>query len=450
MRRVIKLKNILLEQYPYLIMFCAYFFLNTATFHIFGDDNVYAAMSAQQLKDTYVNGIVEWSSRFIVNAMWFVVLYLVSNFSAWIFILVNSFMYVLLAYSLSKSVRELLGNNKEYRGVSIGVVAAFPISLMSSAGWIATSVSYLWPIAIGSWFWTKYLQSDKKTKKFSYILYGIALIIAVNLEGYSVLIGFALLGSLIYKVICKRRLEIKQIVYTLICWMMILYHMFSSGNESRVIQETINHFPDYNMLNFIDRVELGMTRLIYSLLLNYNWTFILLALFIFWRMYYTTSDLFLRCVSGIPLLLSFGINVLPKLGLFPALTSLISKVHTQGSVCVDNYSRLSSYIVLVIGMTVVISIIVSLVAIFSYDASHLCIAILIFLGGIASFMIMIFSPTIWASGDRPIMVFYVTCMALSLMIASRKDENEKAINTMTVYSLIIAMLSYLNELIMLA
>ena len=112
-----------------------------------GDDTVFLAYSQEEgfsLIPWLAERYMTWSSRTAIEA----VLMLMVNLPAVVWRIADFFVVVIGAAALTR-----LLERREYREyysffVSL-VMLALPYTLMSTAGWIATSVNYMWPLAAG-------------------------------------------------------------------------------------------------------------------------------------------------------------------------------------------------------------------------------------------------------------------------------------------------------------
>lgn len=441
---LLKNKNIL----PYSIYFFINLIINIVSFAFFGDDTRVAENLASCFTLNFMGGFT-WSSRIIVNTICGVAQYVSVNISPYIYLIINSLMYTLLTCSLSGIASKILKCDfLKTSWIAFGVVLTFPIVIMSSAGWIATSTSYMWPSAAAAFFWNQYINiKNTKANLFVRILAIAALLYSVNLEGYSVLFTVIFFSIIILQA-WEKTLKSRTMIYGAICVISVLSHLLSPGNSARADAEVVAWFSNFKMLGFIDRFELTMSRLTYQLIFDFNVVFILFAIVLCIATHYATSDRFYRNISIIPLGFSVGFPLLQRVSLYTGITYISSQMQTDGSIRVDNYDSISAYIITSIGQLVVISIIVSLFVIFiDINLQTAVCSIFAFIGGIGSYFIMIFSPTIWASGDRPIMPMYLIIMGLTIFVAVRTiTVNSKSVTLLEKTITSACVLTILNEI----
>ena len=124
----------------YTLIFAAIIILYHVSFNVYnGDDMMFANALKEDSLFEYLNIRYEtWSSRTVVEGL----LALLAP-HIWLWKALNAGVYALLAYSLYK-----LTNKASLLGVYIFILI-YPITYMGSAGWVATMLNYLWPVAFG-------------------------------------------------------------------------------------------------------------------------------------------------------------------------------------------------------------------------------------------------------------------------------------------------------------
>ena len=86
-----------------------------------------------------------WSSRLIIEFM----LCSVLKISKYLWILIEALMVTLAGYSISKLFVKNNESKKENTIMLISMILIYPIMLMNGAGWAATTINYMWPLATG-------------------------------------------------------------------------------------------------------------------------------------------------------------------------------------------------------------------------------------------------------------------------------------------------------------
>ena len=112
-----------------------------------GDDTVFLAYSQEEgfsLLPWLAERYMTWSSRTAIEA----VLMVMVNLPAVVWRIADSFVVVIGAAALTRLLEKR--EYREYYSFFISLMfLALPYSYMSLAGWIATSMNYMWPLAFG-------------------------------------------------------------------------------------------------------------------------------------------------------------------------------------------------------------------------------------------------------------------------------------------------------------
>lgn len=131
-----------------------------------------------------------WTSRLVIEF----VLVLVARLPFKVFLVLNISVCLLLMETIVRLC------NRKRNTLMTWIIACFiflyPFNDMASAGWIATSLNYLWPLTFGLFAFIpikKYFEREK-ISVFEYPFYIAALIYAANAEQMSAVV-FAVYGS---------------------------------------------------------------------------------------------------------------------------------------------------------------------------------------------------------------------------------------------------------------
>lgn len=355
-----------------------------------------------------------WSSRILIDGTMIFFL----NLPKFCWAAVNS----LALTSIAKSISYLFSKDDfENKLLSIFLVMIPPFYLMNEAGWYATTINYLWPLscALIAFYPIKHLWIKKEEKKGMYLLYILALLFACNQEQCCALVvGFYLLFNFYFLVIKKEK-KIFPILMALLSILSLLFIMTCPGNATRLIEETTTWFPTFEKFTIFHKLFLGMINSLTVLIFKYNIAFLLLIIVL---LHYNKKEQ----------------NILKKIiYAFPFLITIIALYLTKfynGFIKVEHFfqawesfSNPISYLsigskknIMIVGLIILIvgCIIFSLYDIAKKEnfEKRLLLPIL-FLAGFLSVVILGFTPTIYASGQRTfcflnylmlIIVFWVT------------------------------------------
>lgn len=215
-----------------------------------------------------------WSSRSLIE---FNVGVLVSVPTE-IWRILDSVIFAAIAVLLSK----LLANNNEspffYNCLACLFVGLFIITfskILESAGWLATTTNYIWPICfilIHFYLLKEFIFKNKDISKFKrtiiYLILIITLLEAISSEQLLVMVGGAYLFIIVYCL--YKKIEIPKLIYLFIIIILFnfIYDFCCPGNINRVKVVTKLGFPDYANFNIINKLDVGI---------NYFLSWILMA-----------------------------------------------------------------------------------------------------------------------------------------------------------------------------
>ena len=215
-----------------------------------------------------------WSSRSLIE---FNVGVLVSVPTE-IWRILDSVIFAAIAVLLSK----LLANNNEspffYNCLACLFVGLFILTfskILESAGWLATTTNYIWPIRfilIHFYLLKEFIFKNKDISKFKrtiiYLILIITLLEAISSEQLLVMVGGAYLFTIVYCL--YKKIEIPKLIYLFIIIILFnfIYDFCCPGNINRVKVVTKLGFPDYANFNIINKLDVGI---------NYFLSWILMA-----------------------------------------------------------------------------------------------------------------------------------------------------------------------------
>lgn len=390
-----------------------------------------------------------WTSRVIIEF----VLCFVLKTSKYLWILIEAGMVTLAAYSISKIF--VKDNKKENNIMLMFMVLIYPLNVMNGAGWAATTTNYMWPLAtcLFALIPIKKIWNEEKIKLFEYPLYSLALLYAGNQEQTcAILIGCYLLFS-VFMVIKNKKIHPYMVIQSLLIIASLIFILTCPGNYVRNEHEIVENFKDFEMLTILDKVGLGLTATNSILVGKGNITFLLLTTLIVVYVLSSYKEPLYRTVALIPFLSVILLSYIPNTAsnLFPFLVSF-KKVFMQDQVMLNagNSNNLLFAVPVIFAFVNIGCVILSLLLIFKNLKDNM--ALFVFLVGLASRLLMGFSPTIFASADRTMIFFEFSMIIASIIIwqelIKRTDKQDIKIQKKT--SLVIkcaGMLQYLNVIL---
>jgi len=354
-----------------------------------------------------------WTSRVIIEF----VLCSVLKVSKYLWILLEAFMVALAGYSISRIfIKE---EKNENTAMLIFMILAYPLNNMASAGWAATTVNYMWPLATGLFALIpiRKIWDGEKIKPYQFVLYSLALIFSGNAEiSCAILLGAYILFTMLY-ILKNKRIHPYLIIQNLIIIASLIFILTCPGNSVRTQTEIGKHFKDMEMLTFIDKLSLGFTSTIGLIIGKGNIIYAIFTMLIVVYIFSNYKECLYRVVALIPflsiLILQYCSNITGNVfGFLVSFKELLAQEWIFLSPSTSN--NMLYALPLIFAFINFISIAVSLLLIFKKLDNN--VALVVFLAGLASRLIMGFSPTIFNSGERTMLFFEFAMIIDSILI----------------------------------
>ena len=387
-------------------------------------ENIHGASILSYIGPRYFN----WTSRFLIEY----ILCLVLKISKYLWILVEAGMVTLVGYSISKIF--IKDNKKESVAMLVFMIFVYPITSMSGAGWAATTVNYMWPLAAALFALIpiKKIWDGEKIKFWQYPLYTIALIFAGNAEQTcAILLGTYLLFN-IFMIMKNKKIHPFMIIQTVLIITSLMFILTCPGNEVRTAEEIKNVFKDFEMLTVLDKIGLGFTSTMGLIVEKANTVFIIMTIIIAVYIFNNYKEKLYRIIALIPVfsifITCFNLQttnlIFPSFGAFRGLIT-----EEQVMLTAANSNNLLYAIPFMFAAINFICIIMSLLLIFRNLKNN--VALLVFLVGLASRLIIGFSPTVFLSRERTMLFFDFAMIIVTFLVwqefIKKNDKNDKKI-----------------------
>ncbi len=390
-----------------------------------------------------------WSSRVIIEF----ILCAVLKTSKYLWIFFEAGMVALAGYSISRIF--VKDNKKENNVMLLFMILLYPLNVMNGAGWAATTTNYMWPLAtcLFALVPIKKIWSNEKIRWFEYPLYSIALIYAGNQEqSCAILVGTYILFS-VFMIIKNKKIHPYMIVQNLLIIASLIFILTCPGNYARNEKEVIDNFKDFEMLTILDKIGLGLTATNALLVGQGNIIFLMFTGLITVYIFSNYKESLYRIIAVIPFLSIVLLSFMPSITgtIFSFLVSFKKYFVMEGvMLTAANSNNLFYTLPVIFAFINFMCVILSIMLIFKNLKNN--IALLVFLVGLASRLIMGFSPTIFASANRTMIFFEFSMIIVSILIwqelIKKNDKNDIKIQNRT--SAIIkcaGVLQYLNVLL---
>lgn len=413
-----------LYYFPFLVLFIVELALHWKITLNWGDDTVFYAYSHEQgfslitwLSERYMT----WSSRTAIEA---VIMFMV-NLPENLWRVFDSVIVVLAAFSITR-----LFEQKDYREYYSAVICllilALPYQYMSLAGWIATTLNYMWPLALGvtALYPIRVYAEDGTIRIPEGILYSLCLIFAVSSEQMAAVMLAAYGGYILYllwsgkvNLLCKRyKYVMLQFVLTV---MGFVYILLCPGNAVRSVTEAETWLPEFTSYSILDKLISGSAATIKSIFVQENTGFLVMTFLLAVLVWCCNKKWFNRFLSFIP-----ACTML----LFTEVRRMFGADHPF-----LNLSNLDGFLLIIVCVIVLFSL-------FLLYGKNVCffIAAGLYLLALSTKVVIGFSPTIIVSGERTswIMdVLFVGCVGLLMRKWNFKDRRASIVLGVLVFCL---------------
>lgn len=428
-------KRLLRSEYlPLYVLFLIELLLHTTMGSYAYDDAGHVPLSGlADFLTKLKNGGANWSSRVIISLFLGGPTRVLSDaLGYWVWAILNSLMILLLLWSISEIF--FVKNKRICNIVLVCVFFFYPYSPMSAAGWVATTITYLWPAALAAYSGTliKRVVEEKDISLARYVTCFFAAVCACNSEQLSVVM-LVLTAVLLGYCLTQRKRAYSLCMLTGIAFINVILHFTSNGNHSRLSVEIRSWYPGYMMLSLVERLQLGFSETVSRFVLEPNLIYLLLILLICWSVWHKNTGIVNRVAVAMPLLFCTAYGFLPSVAanIFPPLKHLADVAqqdmavpfngHRASLVTINNFTDVYAYIPLFV-MLICFFITIAGLFLAIENPRKALIAALIFCCGIGSGMIMGFSPTIntqhgsFAFG-RSFLYAYVCCIISTVIVA---------------------------------
>ncbi len=393
-----------------------------------------------------------WSSRLLSE----ITIIGMFKLSKYMWMIIEALMSVLICYSMSELL--IKDNKDKYNYMLLAMVLLYPMNVMASCGWATTTIVYYWSVALGlySLIPIKKIWYQEKIKKFEYPLFLLSLLYVANNEQVcALLLGFYLVFGILMIMRDKKIHPFMVIQFTIII-VSLIFILTCPGNSVRTAKEIKDDFKDMGMLNVLDKIALGLTSTNGLIIIEEIVVPLLMISLINVYIFTHYKEKIYRIVAMIPLvsIIALGLLVGPEnsdlLGkVFPFIYSFRILVTSQQVFLTAATSNNLLYVLPVIYAFInFICIGLSLTLIFKKLRGNL--ALLIYLAGLASRMIMGFSPTVFKSGARTMIFFEFAMISIAMLIYQELDKDtkvdKKIMNKVDLVIKFSAVVQYLNVL----
>lgn len=396
------IKKLVKENLPFLFLISCLIFIHWHM-SISNDDLFFAKQSLSW--DFFRQRYGMWSSRLITESILVSCMHL--PFVFW------KIIDIVMICSCIKGLSCLFWNDERKfvnNFIIILLCLLYPIQELNNAGWGATTINYLWPMVFcfPTLIVDKKILDNQKVSKKIQAFSVISLIIGTDVE-------FAWTFSSIMAVLTfllierKKQFLLYYFVKSLVLFVSLMKIALCPGNNARFFSEIGNWFPDFLTLSIFDKFYLGTVSTAAYLLNRSNLIFgVIIILFLYLAIKTVKPRFFKGYIVLLLLLKIVGINAENQNNIWSAF---------QGGarITIMNATRISNYISFILSGLVLIGIIVLIWMLYGKCRKTYYLLIW-YLAGLGARMIMIFSPTLYASSFRTFFPLDISLIGIAIVL----------------------------------
>lgn len=366
------------------------------------DDRVFMETASQ----TQLADFLATKSRLIIDTL---TLFFARNPLVW------RLLNPLVIAGLALMLISLMQINRTKQKIALSLLILVPSMVLVDAGFMATTLNYLWPFAAGTFVvWA--IASEKLTGKRRVVALCAAIpaaLLAANMQQMAVVLLAVLVllaGAALYKRNYRKAILVGVYVLVAAASAFVVFYRSFAGDNARFFRESARYFPDFAQLSVWQRLELGFSTTFYGMTsfsppaLVWAAACVFVCICIIRRF----SSPFWKLLSTVPLVMTlflffvqtFGANSWIGAILQPSQNFLVSQAQYHFSPAADALYLLTAILFLIL-----------LLRLISTTSARLCAVMTLGIGFGARAM-MGFSPTVWASGFR---TFFPLVMSLLIV-----------------------------------
>lgn len=347
--------------------------------------------------------------------------------------LTNPIIILILTLLICKYLKLKSKNERIFASIAI----LFPSLVMVDAGFIATTLNYLWPVTFGflcllpSWK----IFNNEKVCWYEMLLLLPLLLYATNMQQMSVVLTFLFALSCIIMIVKRKSIHMNYYIFfqfaVAFCGLLYSYHLNTSGENSRMIRETARYFPNFASLSILQKFELGFSSTFFGMTMNLHLPWLGFFAFVSLLLYMTlrkNRSLLYVIAMAFPVVFNiFGLiqSVLPQR--FRFLSELLQGEMKNWKMNKAIYSF--EPVLDIIFIVIILCMIFTLWSLFE-NKKFFIVSMFTLAVGTGSRLMMGFSPTVWASGCRTYYIMFISMIIVSALVINQNNVSNKKIANM--------------------
>lgn len=360
-----------------------------------GDDEYYSnALHTMALFDLLKTRYMTWSSRVIIELVLFGI---INHVIVWK--ILDTLIFTSISYMMSR----ILDCDEKGKWFCCFLLIMYPFNDMESAGWITTTVNYMWPLWCTFFLGIllKKVVKGENIRWYETVLACAAIIFASNQEQCAAMILTLFVIIIAYKL---RKGEWKQpflylgLILNLLSFAFII---MCPGNAERSFQEASNRMPEFFEFSAVDKIYLGLLNTERVFIAIPNRLMIVVAVVFVFLIVKKTGKFFDIMVAMIPNGIILGYSVLSDTYYYYRKIFFVPEQVTR-----YDAKSLVTYVPIMFLGFMIAGILYTLYRLLGEKMEQYLFIVVILTAGFATAVVMGFSPTIYASAGRVFIYLY--------------------------------------------
>ncbi len=383
-----------------------------------GDELTFGAVMAHPLDfDALLPFLAQqyrtWSARLLIEALFCIF----STLPVWVWRLLDPVMGALAAWLLGYALHQ----EEKPAGMALVcfLVYLYQWHYLSDAGWVVTTVAYLWPLTMGLWALMGLLRTlrGQAVPAWQWALCSVLLVFAANME-QAALVLLALLGGGI-GVLLYRRARVPAMLWVQLALtaLSLVFIFTCPGNAARTAGDISSFYINYPMLTPLQKAEIGISGALAANVFGRDSVFFLFAVLVALANWTRRSPWPARVMSLVPCLLLLPLSMLryQVKAVFPGIAFVTEAYSAAGYINLTNFGAPISYLPMLLCYGTFALCLLGVVGAFGWSGDTVLVWALLAVGGMSQAAIG-FTPSAGVSSRRTGIYFSFCIIAAACVV----------------------------------
>lgn len=296
--------------------------------------------------------------------------------------------------------------------------------LLATAGWIVTSIAYLWPLFFGlaALMPLFRLLRQEHTGTLLWVLSFCALVLSTNMEQPALLMPCFLGAGIVF--LRMRGMRIHPLLWAqlAVCVAALVFIFTCPGNAMRTEGDITAFYPNFPMLSVLQKAEIGISGAISSKVFGMDSLFYLFCVVLAALVWQKRAPLPVRLLSLIPCLALIPMSLFKYdvAQFVPSWSALTDSYTANGYITLANCGSPWAYLPLLTGYGLFALCLLNIFGAFGFSRDTWLCCLLLAVGGMSQ-AAMGFTPSAGVSGQRTGIYFSFCIVGAAMLLARHLD-----------------------------